>query len=60
MLKQGDATLGSVAETTSTVVAVSGLATTTYISNGCVGQDTITATATVGTDILAAQVNPLI
>jgi hypothetical protein len=52
----GKATLGSNAVTTSTVTSVAGVATTTYLADGCVGEDTITAVATVGTDNLAAQV----
>ncbi len=50
------ATLGSASSTTTTVTAVGGIATTTYLADGCVGQDTITAIATVGTEELAAQV----
>gem|GEM_PF-2184208 len=50
------ATIGSSSTTTSTVTSVGGTASTTYLADGCVGEDTITATATVGSDNLAAQV----
>src|SRR5690606_17174099 len=50
------ALLGGSGATTSTVTTVGGVATTTYLSQGCVGEDTITATASVGSTDLAAQV----